>query len=132
MTCKSIALLRRRADLSPAGFIAYYEQNHAPLIRSLLPGIIEYRRNFPDFTDAFVSAGAAPFDFDVVTELWFADRAAYDAAMAVAADPAVARRIAEDEAHFLDRSATRMFVVDERVSAGGFLSPPARSTGSRA
>jgi uncharacterized protein (TIGR02118 family) len=116
MSCKSIALLRRRADLSPADFITYYEQNHAPLIRSLLPGIVDYRRNFVDFDGAFIFEGAAPFDFDVVTEIWFADRAAYDAAMAVAADPEVARRIAEDEGRFLDRSGTRMFVVEERVS----------------
>lgn len=110
---KSIALLRRRADLSRQQFIDYYERRHAPLILSLLPGIVEYRRNFALFDGAYVNPGAAPFDFDVVTELWFAD---YDAAMAVAVLPDVAARIAADEANFLDRSATRMFVVEEHVS----------------
>jgi uncharacterized protein (TIGR02118 family) len=113
MTCKSIALLRRRPDLSREAFISYYEEHHAPLISSLLPGIVEYRRNFTDFEGAFASEGAAPFDFDVVTELWFSNRAAYDAAMAIATRPDIAQRIAKDEANFLDRTGNRMFIVDE-------------------
>jgi len=114
---KSIALLRRRADLDRDAFIDYYETRHVPLIRSLLPGIVEYRRNFTLFDGAYVNEGAAPFDFDVVTELWFESRAAYDAAMAKVADPEIGQRIAEDEENFLDRSGTRMFLVEEKVSA---------------
>jgi hypothetical protein len=115
MTCKSIAPLRCRPDLTRAAFIDYYEQHHAPLILSLRR-IVDYRRNFALFDAAFVSEGAAPFDFDVVTELWFADRAAYDRAMAVATQPDVAASIAADEENFLDRPGTRMFVVEERRS----------------
>ena len=114
MTCKSIALLRRRRDLTHEAFIDYYEHKHAPLIKSLLPGITEYRRNFATFEGAFISEGASPFDFDVVTELWFVDRAAYDDAMAIATREDVAARIAADEENFLDRGGTRMFLVDER------------------
>jgi uncharacterized protein (TIGR02118 family) len=117
MTCKSIALLRRRADLSRDAFVSYYEERHAPLIQSLLPGIVEYRRNFTNFDGAYSSDGAAPFDFDVVTEIWFWDRAAYDEAMTIATQPDIAQRIAEDEANFLDRTGNRMFLVDERESA---------------
>lgn len=114
MTCKSIALLRRRSDLSRDRFVSYYEEQHAPLILSLLPGIVEYRRNFTQFEQAFVSEGTTPFDFDVVTELWFTDRAAYDAAIMVATRPDIAQRIADDEKNFLDRTGTRMFLVEER------------------
>jgi uncharacterized protein (TIGR02118 family) len=117
--CKAVALLRRRADLTREAFVDYYETRHVPLILSLMPGVLDYRRNFVDFAGAFVSPRAAPFDFDVVTELWFADRAAYDAAMAVATREDVAAQIAEDEANFLDRTGTRMFVVEERVSEVG-------------
>ena len=113
---KSIALLERKPELSREDFIAYYENNHVPLIRSLLPGICGYRRNFIEPEGAFVSAGAAARDFDVITELWFADRAAYDAAMTRHAQPQVAAAIAADEENFLDRAKTRMFVVDERIS----------------
>lgn len=113
---KAIALLRRKPGLTREEFIAYYETRHAPLIRSLLPGIADYRRNYVDRAGAFESAMAA-IDFDSVTEMRFADRATYDAFLARAADPEVARRIAEDEENVFDRAATRMFVVDETPSA---------------
>lgn len=113
---KVIALLRKKAGLSHADFVHYYEHHHAPLIARLLPGIVEYRRNFAHFEQAYVFEDAAPFDFDVLTEIRFRDQASYEAAMAVAAEPAIAQRIAEDEAHFLDRRGSRMFVVQESSS----------------
>lgn len=116
---KAIALLRRKQGLTREEFIAYYETRHAPLIRSLLPGIADYRRNYVDRSGAFESAVAA-IDFDSVTEMRFADRPTYDAFLARAADPEIARRIAEDEENVFDRAATRMFVVDETPAA-----PPA-------
>lgn len=113
---KAIALLAKRADIDRAAFVDYYENRHAPLILSLLPGIVAYKRNYADFDGAFVSAGAAPFDFDAVTEMWFADRAAYDRMFEVAGEPEIAARIAADEENFVDRNRTRMFVVEERAS----------------
>jgi hypothetical protein len=113
---KVIALLRKRADISREAFIDYYENRHAPLILSVFPSIAAYRRNFADFSSAFVS-DAAPFDFDVVTEVEFADRAGYDEMLALHADPVVGETIAEDEANFVDRDFTRMFVVESRESA---------------
>ena len=113
---KCIALLRRRPDLSREAFIDYYERQHAPLIRRLLPGIIDYRRNYVELEGAFLFPGAAPIDFDVITEIWLADRAAYDRFTAAATQEDIARQIAEDEENFLDRPATRMMVVDERAS----------------
>ena len=77
---KCIALLRRKPGLSREDFIDYYERQHAPLIRRLLPGIIDYRRNYVELEGAFLFPGAAPIDFDVITEIWLADRAAYDIA----------------------------------------------------
>lgn len=114
---KVIALLRRKEGLSREAFIAYYETRHAPLIRSLLPCIADYRRNYVDRAGAFESAVAA-IDFDSVTEMRFASRADYDAFLAVAERPDVAATIAADEENVFDRAATRMFVVDETPAAG--------------
>lgn len=111
---KAIALLRRKPSITREAFVDYYETRHAALIRRLLPGIVEYRRNFVIREGAYLFPDAAPIDFDVITELWFADRAAYDAAMAKAAEPGTARLIAEDEENLFDRRATRMFLVEER------------------
>lgn len=109
---KTIALLKRKAGLSRAEFIAYYETRHAPLIRSLLPDILDYRRNYVDRDGAFESTVAA-IDFDSVTEIYFADRAAYDRFLAMSARPEIAQAIADDEENVFDRAATRMFVVDQ-------------------
>jgi 3-phenylpropionate/cinnamic acid dioxygenase small subunit len=116
---KCIALLRRRPDLTHEAFVDYYENRHSVLIRRLLPGILDYRRNYVDLDGAFLFPDAAPIDFDVVTEQRFADRAAYDRFIARAAEPDIARQIAEDEENLFDRGATRMFVVEERASGDG-------------
>lgn len=112
---KSIALLRKKPGLTREALIDYYETRHAPLIHSLFDEILDYRRNYVDLAGAFIMDGAGPIDFDVVTEICFADRAAYERFVAKAAEPAIARRIAEDEENVFDRSATRMFIVDERT-----------------
>jgi hypothetical protein len=109
---KAIALLRKKEGITREAFIAYYETRHAPLIRSLLPHIADYRRNYVDRDGAFTSP-VAPINFDSVTEMRFASRAHYDAFLAAAADPHTAELIAQDEENLFDRSATRMFVVDE-------------------
>ena len=112
---KTIALLRCKPGLTREAFVDYYETKHAPLIRSLLPGIVDYRRNFVDREGLFEFGGAAPIDFDVVTELWFEDRAAYDRFIARCAEPEIAQRIADDEENLFDRTASRMMIVEERA-----------------
>lgn len=114
---KCIALLKKKPGLSRAEFIEYYENRHSVMARKLLPGIRDYRRNFVDPDGAVLSPGAPAIDFDVVTEMWFADRAACDVFLARARDPDIARQIAEDEENLFDRSATRMFVVEEKGAA---------------
>ena len=70
---KTIAFLKRKAGLTRAAFIHYYETRHAPLILSIAPQICDYRRNFLVPEGAILAPGAAPPDFDVVTELWYPD-----------------------------------------------------------
>ena len=66
-----------------------------------------------------VAAGALWPDFDVLTELWFDDQAAFDAAMAAFAEPGNAARIAADEENVFDRSCTMFFLATERGAPGG-------------
>ncbi|KTE00926.1 ethyl tert-butyl ether degradation protein EthD [Sphingopyxis sp. H038] len=114
---KVISLLKARADISRAAFIDYYETRHAPLVLELMPNILAYRRNYVAAEGSIAFDLAPPFDYDSVTEIWFHDRAAYDEALAVLMSPANAARLAADEEQFLDRSKTRLIVVDERASA---------------
>ena len=103
---KMIALLKKRAGMSRAEFRAYYEGHHVPLIFGQQgPNMLEYRRNYlPE-----VVAG-----FDVVTEIWFKDRATMEAAMMIASTGVIGEQIARDEENFLDRSATKVAFPDER------------------
>lgn len=119
---KCIALLKKRADLSREDFIAYYETRHAPLVLSLLPGIVEYRRSFVRQDGAFPAADGSPIDFDVVTEIWLPDQEAHQRFIARATDPEIAKRLAEDEAAMCDGAATRMVIVEEHISPMGALS----------
>jgi len=110
---KVMALLTAKPGLPRHEFIHYYEHHHAPLIRRLFPWIVEYRRNFIDVEGAIVFANAKLPDFDVITELWFQNRADYDRMLTAHENPEVGGAIARDEENCFDRSKTRFFVVEE-------------------
>jgi uncharacterized protein (TIGR02118 family) len=110
---KVIALLSKKPGLSRNDFMEYYETKHVPLVRKLFPQIQEYRRNFLDVRGAIIAAGASPPDFDVVTEFWFADRAAYEDTLASYGSPSAGETIRQDEENFLDRSKMRFIVAEE-------------------
>ncbi|WP_305094744.1 EthD domain-containing protein [Prescottella sp. R16] len=112
----AVALLARRPDLSYEQFVDYYENNHAKLIRSLLPQIRGYRRNYLDHGSRIGADGIGAPGFDVISEFVFDDRAAYDDMLATHARPDVKAAIEADEENFLDRTRTRMYLVDTRES----------------
>jgi 3-hydroxyacyl-CoA dehydrogenase len=111
---KTIAFLKRKAGMSREAFIDYYESKHVPLILSIAPQVCDYRRSFLVEEGAILYPGAGPVDFDVVTELWYPDRAAYEAALALFTKPENAAAIARDEENFLERARTRFYVAEER------------------
>lgn len=104
---KLMVFIVRRADLTQAAFAQHYETRHVPLIARVAPAPAAYRRVYLE-RDAPLGRGVAGVDFDAMTELWFADKAAYRAWMAaIAVD-----EVRDDEARFMDRAATRAFVVE--------------------
>ncbi|MBF6132094.1 EthD domain-containing protein [Nocardia otitidiscaviarum] len=105
---KVVALLAKKPGLSTNQLIEYYERQHVPLVISLAPAPMSYRRNY------VVSDNTAG-DFDIITELTFPDQAAYESWVAVMYAPGSG--VTEDERNFLDRSRTRSFTVEERVTA---------------
>jgi len=109
---KVFAFLAKRPDIETAAFIDYYENHHVPLVCSLAPTPLVYKRNYLVRGDEF-NREHASIDFDVVTELVFRDRAAFlEWIKKLSVDA-----IGEDEARFLDRSRTRAYVVDEHATA---------------
>src|SRR3546814_11493994 len=82
---KAVVLLRRKSGLTTEQFIDHYENRHVPLVREVLPSIGRYVRNYLELNSlsAARQEGDAPTPyFDVITELWFDDEAAYRAFMA--------------------------------------------------
>ena len=116
---KVVVFLSRLPHIDREAFKAYYEGAHAPLCEKLLPMVQVYERNYPDVARVAPAEGRTLDDtigFDAITMLRFADVEAYEAHQAALKDPRIRRLILDDEANFLDRSKTRVFVMDERVS----------------
>jgi hypothetical protein len=111
---KVFAFLTKKDGLRTQEFIDYYESKHVPLICSLAPVPTVYKRRY--LVGEKLTAEGGEVDFDVMTELVFADRGAFDAWMAELAKPGVGARIVEDEEKFLNRARTRAYVIEERVT----------------
>lgn len=74
---KILAFAKRRKNMSMDDFIAYYETHHRLMIQ-YLPGVRRYMRRFA--SPLSMPTGRDELDFDVVIEMWFDDRDAYDEA----------------------------------------------------
>jgi uncharacterized protein (TIGR02118 family) len=118
---KVVAFLTRLPGVDREAFKAYYENNHVPMVRKLLPMLGDgYERNYPDVSKVRPAEGQSldeAVGFDALTVMRFENRNDYDAWKAAIRDPETLRKIQEDEAKFLDNTKTRMFVMDERKSA---------------
>ncbi len=110
---KVMILIKRKPGMSKKDFIAYYENNHAPLGSSKVPNMKRYVRHFlhPYGNDVY-GADAEP-SYDVVTELWFDDESDFQRGMAYLTEPETARIIGEDEEQLFDKSSIRFFVVED-------------------
>jgi uncharacterized protein (TIGR02118 family) len=95
---KAIILLQRRADMDRAQFAHWWLGAHAALARGL-PGLRGLRFNLIDMPEGG--------DVDGVSELWFDDQAAFEAAYASDHGRAVA---ADSMAHVARRE--RLFVTE--------------------
>ena len=107
---KVMAFLVKKQGLDTAELIEYYETHHVPLILSLAPAPTAYKRNYLLREES----GSGPDDFDIVTELVFPNRVAYQAWAATMY--ASGSGVADDEMNFLDRTRTRSYVVEEHVT----------------
>lgn len=116
---KFIGLLKRRSDLSFEEFVEYYENNHAPLATKYLPTALHYQRRYlkPNALDHQPSSADAEGMYDCLTEVWYEDRAAMDAELALLARPETVELIIEDEEKFLDRSQLRFFIIENECTS---------------
>ena len=110
---KVCAFLTKREGMETQAFGDHYEQHHVPLVLSLAPTPIVYKRNYLVRGDEF-NREEDTIDFDVMTELVFHDRAGFVEWV----ERLSVEAIGTDEERFLDRSRTRAYVIDEHVTSG--------------
>lgn len=115
---KVFAFLARRTGMESQAFRDYYEDHHVPLICSLAPPPLVYKRNYLQRGDALNLDGGAAIGFDVVTEQVFADRETFLAWFGKLSEPGTGARVRADEERFLDHSRYFAYVVEEHVTTG--------------
>jgi hypothetical protein len=108
---KVLAFLKRKSGMSQDEFRTYYETRHAALVAEVAPPPGTYRRNFLMTGDA-TNVGAEDLDFDVVTEMEFADRREYARWFAALTAPGSRERVEADQSNFIDRQKFRVCVVE--------------------
>jgi hypothetical protein len=115
---KTLTLLARRSDLSREEFVRRYETGHAKLGERLLRGAAtRYVRRYLHAIPDPETGAIKPAEHDVAMEIWFPDRASWEATMARLSEPAVLAEIVADEETLFDRTKSRFFLVEEHESA---------------
>lgn len=117
---KTIVLLKRRPDLSLAEFIDRYETGHSKLGERLLRGrAVHYVRRYLHPVPNPDTGETIEGEHDVVMEIWYPDRATWEATMAALSAPELMAEIVADEETLFDRSKSRFFLVEEHASRLG-------------
>jgi hypothetical protein len=110
---KVIAYVTRKPGISRDEFKQGYESMLVPHMRKHFPQIVKYRRNYVDPSVAIIVPGATLPAIDSVTEIWYRDRAGFDAMMGAFSDPKVFATVDAIEEKILDRSKTCVVMVEE-------------------
>ena len=116
---KAAIFLKRKLGLSLPEFRAYYEDVHARLAGKYLSGATRYVRRYVEPVPNRETGQDGELDFDVITEVWFTERAPRDAMLAFGSKMALPSEILADEEKLFDRSKTRYAAVDEFDTAIG-------------
>jgi len=107
---KFMVFVKKRRDLGRAEFERHFREVHGPLVAAL-PGIKRYTQNIlrPDG-----AAKSGTRQFDALAELWFEDRAAFEAAW----DTPEGKRAVADNENYMDRTKSNWAVYDEHDLLG--------------
>jgi uncharacterized protein (TIGR02118 family) len=110
---KILLLMKRRPDISVEAFRDYYENNHVPFCLQHRGAMTRYIRRFIDPQDHPETGPAGELPYDVITELWFDDEAAFKGTLGYITTSVMPDEIIEDEKKFFDRSSFRIATVTE-------------------
>jgi hypothetical protein len=105
---KLLLFMKRRPGMTIPEFREYYENIHMPLCMKYWQSGERYIRRYLDPVE-----GMAEPAFDVITELWFRDRAPVDMIIKTMQKDAMPADVIADEMNVFDRSKTRYHAVVE-------------------
>jgi uncharacterized protein (TIGR02118 family) len=115
---KLVYCIRRRADLSPEAFHAYWLERHGPLVREVARAL-RARRYVQSHTlatpanDALRASRGLAEPHDGITELWWESAEELAAATATPEGREAGARLLEDERRFIDFARSSLFVTEE-------------------
>jgi uncharacterized protein (TIGR02118 family) len=115
---KLVYCIRKRADVSEAEFHRYWLEEHGPRVRGHAKAlgadryVQSHNLRLPHNEGLAASRGMPPAH-DGITELWWRDLAAFEAAMGTEAGAAAGKDLLEDERRFIDFEASTLFLCEE-------------------
>ena len=114
---KMIGLLKRRPGMSAEAFRDYYETTHRRIGEKYLREFACHymRRYLTAFPNPLTGITPEP-EHDVLLEIWYPDRAAFELANAQFSAGDIMDEIAAEEERLFDRARMHFFFVDECVS----------------
>ena len=115
---KTVGLLKRRRGMSVEEFRDYYETTHRVIGEKYLGGhACRYMRRFLNpASDPDAATFGDQGDFDVILEIWYPDKATYEAVRERLAAPGAAAEVLADELKLFDRDRNRFFTLTEAES----------------
>jgi hypothetical protein len=114
---KVLGMLKRKPGISRQEFVDYYESTHSKIGENYLRGLaVKYLRKYLDTVPHPLTGEVPEAYYDVVLEMWFENRAGWDATVEILSQPDAAKMLDDDARRFVDTTRRALFTVDERVS----------------
>jgi uncharacterized protein (TIGR02118 family) len=116
--------LHRLPGLSREEFQRYWRETHGPLVRrhAAALGIARYvqvHARHDDLGSALRASRGGPEPYDGVAELWWRDRAAFEAALATPEAQRAGAALLADEKRFIDLARSPLWIGEEHEVIAG-------------
>jgi uncharacterized protein (TIGR02118 family) len=116
---KMVTVFSRRPDMPAEAFHDYWHNRHGALVREVAATLrvrryVQSPRVPSRVIDEFVAGRGWIDDYDALTEVWWDSEQDMLDAFGTPEGQAASRRLAEDEAEFIDMSRVISFLAEER------------------
>jgi hypothetical protein len=112
-TYKILLPMKRKPGMSVEAFRDYYERSHAPFCARFSTRLSRYIRRYLEPQDHPETGPAGELPYDVITELWFDNEAAYRATLSYLTTSIMPDEVVADERQLFDRTSFRIVTVVE-------------------